>query len=64
MNKIRENRRAIKNNGQSRDTGSIGHTRHTTKINKTLNTTQKTKNIRSNTDPIEKQGVNPCAHEG
>jgi hypothetical protein len=51
---------AIKN-GQSRDTGSIGHTRHITKVNKKKTqqqhkkqaiTHQKTKK-RSNTDPIK-----------
>jgi hypothetical protein len=36
---------AIKN-GQSKDTGNIGHTKHRTKINKTQSTTQKTKKMR------------------
>jgi len=44
---------AIKN-GQSRDTGNIGHTIHRTKINKAQkhNKTQKTKKM-SNTDPTK-----------
>ena len=44
----RENLRAI-NNGQSRETGKIGHTRHQTKTNTANITTQKAKKM-SNTD--------------
>jgi hypothetical protein len=42
---------AIKN-GQSRETGNIGHTRHRTKTSKANNTIQKTKNM-SNIDPTK-----------
>ena len=54
---------AIKN-GQSRDTGNIGHTRHKTKKqNKKQNTTQQAKAI-NNTNPTKKLGVNPGAEDG
>jgi hypothetical protein len=39
-------------NGQSIDTGNIGHSRHMMKTSKTKNTTQKNKNM-SNTDPTK-----------
>ena len=39
----RQTKQGATKNGQSRDTGNIGHTRHRTKTNKTKNTTQKTK---------------------
>ena len=41
---VRENRRTIKN-GQSRDTGNIGHTRHRTKTNKTQHNTENIKQL-------------------
>jgi hypothetical protein len=48
---------AIKN-GQSRDTGSIGHTRHITKVNKKKKptTTQKTSNYTPENKKEEQHG--------
>jgi len=48
---------AIKN-GQSRETGNIGHTRHRTKINKTQkhNATQKTRTM-TNMNPTKKHST-------
>ena len=45
-------------NGQSRETGNIGHTRHRMKINKTKNTTQKKKD--EHHGPRDKPGVIDC----
>ena len=52
---LEKTEKAIKN-GQSRDTGNIGHTKH----KKTNKTYQKTKKM-SNTDPTKNRGKPRCS---